>query len=163
MGAGLKPRGTVARDQALLDRIRAGLEPYRRIGHDIAVEQARYVPLELAMTVCVKPHFLRGHVKAALLDAFSNRVLGGGRRGFFHPDNLSFGDALYLSQLVAAAMLVPGVDNVRVDVFQRRFAGPDGEIEHGLLPLGPFEIARLDNDPSFPENGVLTFTMEGGR
>jgi hypothetical protein len=159
----IDPRGTVARDQALLDRIRAGLEPYRRIGHDIAVEQARYVPLELAMTVCVKPHFLRGHVKAALLEAFSNRVLGGGRRGFFHPDNLSFGDALYLSQLVAAAMLVPGVDNVRVDVFQRRFAGPDGEIEHGLLPLGPFEIARLDNDPSFPENGMLTFTMEGGR
>ena len=32
-----------------------------------------------------------------------------------------------------------------------------------LLPLSPFEIARLDNDPSFPENGKLTLDMRGGR
>ena len=157
------PLGTVERDQALLDRIRAALEPYRRIGHDVVVELARYVPLELALTVCVKPHFLRGHVKGALLDLFSNRALGAGRRGFFHPDNLSFGESIYLSRIVAAAMTVPGVDNVQVDVLQRRFEGPNGEIESGVLPLGPFEIARLDNDPSFPEQGALTLNMEGGR
>jgi predicted phage baseplate assembly protein len=157
------PLGSVERDRALLDCIREKLEPYRRIGHDVVVQLARYVPLEAAITVCVKPHFLRGHVKAALLDLFSNRPLGGGRRGFFHPDNLSFGENIYLSRLVAEAMTVAGVDNVRVDVLQRRFEGPNGEIESGVLPLGPFEIARLDNDPSFPENGALTFNMEGGR
>jgi len=31
------------------------------------------------------------------------------------------------------------------------------------LPLGPLEIARLDNNPSFPENGKLTLDMRGGR
>ncbi len=157
------PLGGAEADPALLDRIRAALEPFRRIGHDLAVRAARYVPLEVTLTVWVKPRFLRGHVKAALLDRLSNRALGAGRRGFFHPDNQSFGDHIYASRLVAEAMAVPGVDNVQVEVLQRRFEGPNGEIESGVLPLGPLEIARLDNDPSFPENGVLILTMEGGR
>ena len=34
---------------------------------------------------------------------------------------------------------------------------------NSVLPLGPFEIAQLDNDPSFPENGVLLLDVRGGR
>jgi len=33
----------------------------------------------------------------------------------------------------------------------------------GVLKLGPFEIAQLDNDPSFPERGRLTLDLRGGR
>jgi len=33
----------------------------------------------------------------------------------------------------------------------------------GVLTLGPFQIARLDNDPNFPENGRLTLDIRGGR
>jgi hypothetical protein len=29
--------------------------------------------------------------------------------------------------------------------------------------LHRLEIARLDNDPNFPENGVLRLIMEGGK
>ncbi len=47
--------------------------------------------------------------------------------------------------------------------FERLFQGPKGEIESGVLPLGPLEIARLDNDPSFPELGRMNLTLEGGR
>jgi hypothetical protein len=32
-----------------------------------------------------------------------------------------------------------------------------------VLEIGALEIARLDNDPEFPENGNLTFEMAGGR
>jgi len=32
-----------------------------------------------------------------------------------------------------------------------------------VLRLAPFEIARLDSDPSFPEHGRLTLDMRGGR
>jgi lauroyl/myristoyl acyltransferase len=35
------------------------------------------------MIVCVLPHYLRGHVEAALLEVFSNRVLPDGRRGWY--------------------------------------------------------------------------------
>jgi hypothetical protein len=117
------------------------------------------------MTVCVLPHYLRGHVEAALLDVFSNRVLPDGRRGFFHPDNLTFGEGIYLSKLVAAAQAVPGVESVSVKVtkLQRLFEGPNHEIENGILPLGPLEVARLDNDASFPEKGKFVLVMGGGR
>jgi hypothetical protein len=31
-----------------------------------------------------------------------------------------------------------------------------------VLPMGRLEIARLDDDPSFPERGVLDLTFGGG-
>ncbi|MEP7217455.1 MAG: putative baseplate assembly protein, partial [Bacteroidota bacterium] len=125
--------------------------------------QGRYVPLDIELTVCVLPHYLRGHVKAALLSTFSNRRGPDGRPGFFHPDNLSFGDSIYLSRLIAMAQGVAGVESVRVTRLQRLFVGPNDEIEQGALELAPLEIARLDNDPGNPENGKLTLIMRGGR
>jgi hypothetical protein len=34
---------------------------------------------------------------------------------------------------------------------------------HSVLTLGPFQIARLDNDPNFPENGRMVLNLRGGR
>jgi hypothetical protein len=147
----------------LLGEIEEYLRPYRRIGHDVLVRRAEYVPLDVAMEVCVRPGTLRAHVKAVLLDLFGDRTLPDGRRGFFHPDGLSFGDGIFLSRLVATAQAVAGVESVRVTKLQRLFEEPAGEIETGVLALGPFEIARLDNDPDFPENGQLRLEMRGGR
>jgi len=157
------PLGSETADPALLDQIRAHLYPYRRIGHDLSVQPARYVPLKIELIVCVLPDYLRGHVKAALLDAFSNRQLPDGSLGFFHPDNLSFGEGVFLSKLVAAAAALPGVENVKVKTLERLFEGDNGEIASGVLPFGPLEVARLENDPGFPENGVLNLELRGGR
>jgi hypothetical protein len=107
--------------------------------------------------------FLSGHVEAALLDAFSNRALTGGRKGFFHPDNLRLGGGVALSRIVAAAQAVEGVRSVRVKKLNRKFEDPAGEIEAGLLGVQPWEMPRLDNDPSLPENGTLKINPRGGR
>ncbi len=147
----------------LPEEIEEYLRSYRRIGHDLFVTRAQYVPLDIALEVCVRPDFLRAHVKAALLDLFGNRALPGGRRSFFHPDNLSFGDGIFLSRLIATAQDVTGVESIRVTRLQRLFEEPNREIETGVLPLSPFEIARLDNDPDSPENGQLLLDMRGGR
>jgi hypothetical protein len=153
----------VEASQDLLDKIAGHLYRYRRIGHDVAVKPAHYVPLDIEMTVCVLPDYLRGHVKAVLLDLFSNRMLTGGQCGFFHPDNLTFGEGIFLSKLVAAVQAVSGVESITVTRLERLYEGPNQEIENGILPLGPLEIARLDNDPSLPENGRLQIIMGGGR
>ncbi len=147
----------------LLQQIYAHLYKFRRIGHDVSVKPARRVPLDIAMTVCVHREYMRGDVKAALLNVFSSRINPDGSRGYFHPDNLSFGDGIRLSQLVAAAQAVIGVENVVITKLQRLFEGPADEIDVGILTLGPLEIARLDNDASFPENGKIQFDMQGGR
>jgi predicted phage baseplate assembly protein len=159
----IDPRGQVEADEALLEEIKGYLYRYRRIGHDLVVASARYVPLDIEMIICVLPDYLRGHVKAALFDVFSNRRLPDGRLGFFHPDNLTFGEGIYLSKLVATAQAVPGVENVAVKKLERLDEGSNGEIESSILPLGPLEVARLDNDPSFPEHGQFKLDMRGGR
>jgi len=159
----IDPLGSEDTDEALLCEITRHLYRYRRIGHDVVVAQANYVALDIVMTVCVLPHYLRGHVKSALLDVFSSRAMRDGGKGYFHPDNLSFGDGIYLSKLVAAAQAVAGVESVAVTKLERLFAGPNQEIQNGVLPLGPFEVARLDNNPSFPENGKFTLDLRGGR
>jgi hypothetical protein len=103
---------------------------------------------------------------------FSNRVLPDGTKGFFHPDNLTFGDALFASRIIGAAQSVPGVQNVVITRLERYEVGepaPGTESRKeevpstGRLAMGAFEIARLDNDPSFPENGRLTLELGGGR
>jgi hypothetical protein len=148
----------------LIDDIAAGLHLYRRIGHDLAVAPARIVPLRLALHVCVLPHFSRAHIKAELLDIFSARIRAKGRLGFFHPDNMRFGQSIALSRIVAAAMAVDGIETVRVDALHR-LNEPDGgaALESGHLTLRPDEIARLDNDPNYPENGGIELDLGGGR
>jgi predicted phage baseplate assembly protein len=159
----IDPLGMEEADESLLNEIQARLYKYRRMGHDLKVIKAGYVPLDIKMTVCVKPDYLRGHVEAALLDVFSNRLLSNGKSGFFYPDNLSFGEGIYLSQLISAAQAVDGVASVEVTKLQRYGELPNYEIENGILSLGPHEVARLDNDPDFPENGRIEFELRGGR
>jgi predicted phage baseplate assembly protein len=150
-------------DQDLREVIEGSLYRYRRIGHDLRVQPAKYVPLDIVLTVCVLPHYLRAHVEADLLDLFSNRLLPAGKAAFFHPNNLSFGEGVYLSKLVAAAQAVTGVETVRVSRLQRLYEGPNNEIQTGVLPLSPLEVARLDNDRSLPEHGKLRLDIKGGR
>jgi hypothetical protein len=157
------PIGSGATGEPLLSEIQISLERYRRLGHDLHLEAAEYVPLLLALEVCVLPHYQAAHVKAALLDVLSNRVLAGGKRGFFHPDNVTFGEGVYLSRIMAAAQAVTGVECVRVKKFQRLFEPANHEIANGVLPLRTTEIAQLDNDPNFPERGRLEIHMGGGR
>ena len=164
------PAGSETADGETLAEIGAYLEPFRRIGHDLRVEGADYVPIDLALEVCVLPHVLRGDVAAALRDVFSDRLLPDGGLGFFHPDNLTFGAGLFVSRIVAAAQAVAGVMEVQVIRLARyRFGSPaaDGATRKlpsgGVLKLAPFEIARLDSDPTYPENGRFTLLLRGGR
>jgi predicted phage baseplate assembly protein len=159
----IDPRNEATASQSLLAEIADHLYRFRRIGHDLVVKPAYYVPLNVVLNVCVMPHYLAGHVQAALLLLFSNRRLPDGRLGFFHADNLTFGEGIYLSKMVAVAQAVPGVESVAVTKLERLFEGDNGEVQDGVLPLGPLEVAQLDNDPGFPENGRLKFIMRGGR
>ncbi|HEV3164673.1 MAG TPA: putative baseplate assembly protein [Isosphaeraceae bacterium] len=159
----IDPLGSEELSHHLRTAIFEDLQRYRRVGHDIEVLGADYVPLDLALTVCVLPNYQRGHVKADILDLLSDRVLPDGKLGFFHPDNLTFGDSIAPSRIVALVQGVTGVQNVRLDRLRRLRGGPKSSLVGGLLPIKPLEIARLDNDPNDPENGVLSLVLRGGR
>jgi predicted phage baseplate assembly protein len=155
------PFGRETASAELLQTIKTWLLPRRRIGHDVEVVTATLVPLHITLQVCVRPHFQPAHVKRALLEIFGSGLRPNGDKGFFHPDQLTFGEPIRLSTIVAESQAVPGVASVEVSTLQRLFSPPNHELEDGLLPLGPLEIAQLDNDPTFPENGVLTIEIGG--
>lgn len=157
-------------DDAFRAEMRTFLERYRMAGYDLEIDAPRFVPLDVALTICVSPGYPRPSVEQALFEVFSAADLPDGRRGFFHPDNFTFGQPVYLSRVVAAAMQVPGVAWVDVDDTPpkpsrfRRWGEPaQGEIQAGLIAMRRLEIARLDNDPNAPENGRLEFRLVGGQ
>jgi predicted phage baseplate assembly protein len=143
--------------------VRRCMERYRMAGHDLEVDGPLYVSLEIAMTVCVKRGYLVADVKAALRAIFSSRTSANGGQGLFHPDNFTFGQSVFLSTFYAAAQAVAGVDSVEITKFQRQGSPSDEALASGRLTLGRLEIARLDNDPDFPERGVFNLSMRGGR
>src|SRR5262249_29818586 len=102
------PLGRDTAPERLIERVFTDLEQYRRLGHDLSVRPAEYVPLRLELAVCALPHYQRAHVKAALLARFGTRKLADGTLGFFHPDELTFGEGIALSRIVAAAQAVHG-------------------------------------------------------
>jgi predicted phage baseplate assembly protein len=150
-------------DAAFEARLREYMESFRMAGYDLEVDGPRLVPLDLALDVCVKPDYFRGQVLAALLERFGTRPLPDGRRGFFHPDEWTFGQPVFLSRIYAAAGEVEGVESVAVKRFQRLGRPAGTEIRDGALPIDRLEIAVLDNDPNFQENGRLEVSMGGGK
>jgi len=153
---------TAARDPQFKADLRAHLERYRVAGYDLEISDPVYVPLELALLVCVQPGYFRSDVLAGLLRAFSTQDYADGTQGFFNPDNFTFGQPLFLSKVCAAAATVAGVASVQPKKFQRYGRLANHELANALIPAAPLEILRLDNDRNFPENGKIEFDLHGG-
>ena len=113
---------------------------------------------------------IRGDVERELLGALSSGHFRGGR-GYFHPDNFSFGDNILLSPIIARGMAIEGVTWIGTRDAAGRSLGRFGRLDQpdldyqdeAEIPIGADEIARLDNDPSFPDFGRLRLIMAGGR
>jgi hypothetical protein len=143
--------------------LRKHVNRYRLAGQDLELESPGYVSLQIDLTVCVDPAYFRSDVERALTLVLGSRILPDGTKGVFHADNFTFGQTVYLSPIYAAARRIAGVTSIVATVFQPQ--GPPATIflSTGKIPLGPFQIARLDNDPSLPDHGKLTLVMQGGK
>ncbi len=139
------------------------LDLHRMAGVDLDLGRTVEVPLDIVIEVCVRSDQIAANVERAVLEALSPRTHPDGSLGFFHPDRWTFGQPVYLSQLYGAVMRVDGIEWVDAHRFQRLGRAANREIENGVLPIGPLEIARLDNDPNFEERGQLVLQVRGGR
>jgi hypothetical protein len=143
-------------------QLRSALERYRMAGYDLEVDEPRFVPVELELTVCVRRDHFKADVEQAVLQVLGSGQQPDGRPGLFNPDLFTFGQPVYLSSVYAAVHAVPGVDSVTITTFRRQHEPNVDGIETGLLPMGRLEIAQLDNNPNLPDRGVLTVTTGGG-
>jgi predicted phage baseplate assembly protein len=143
--------------------LREQLDAVRMAGYDLEVDAPRFVALEIGLFVCAARDHFRSQVRLDVLRALGATRNPDGSTGFFHPDNLTFGTPVYLSAIYARVMSVEGVASVEARRFRRRGSTRTAALEDGVLTFGRLEIARLENDPSFPERGTLEIEMGGGK
>jgi Baseplate J-like protein len=158
-----EPKGAGNLTPALRKELKQNINRYRLAGQDIDLEPPQYLSLDIALTICVDPAYFQSDVEKALSDVLGSRILPDGSKGLFYPDNFTFGQTVYLSPIYAAARKVAGVQSVIATVFEPQGVPSSTYLAKGEIPLGPFQIARLDNDPSLPDHGQLTLIMEGGK
>jgi len=156
------PEGTETVSDTTRTTIVAGMENYRMAGHDVDVDAPVYVSLELTINVCAAPGYLAPDVQQSLLQLLGTGTLPNGSTALFNPDNFTFGQPVYLSPIVAAVQQTDGVASVTVSTFRRQGQPATSGLASGVIPLQSLEIARLDNDPNYPEHGILTVYVCGG-
>jgi predicted phage baseplate assembly protein len=158
------PRGTNRLTSQLQSDIKKTVRRYHLAGQDLEVDGAQYVPLQIELEVCVEPGYFRSDVQRSLLQLLNAGTSASGAKGLFHPDNFTFGTTVYLSPIYAAARSVAGVKAVRASTFQPQGLNFTTQyIDAGAIPIGPLQIARLENDPSLPNHGQLSLVLEGGK
>ena len=150
-------------DGPFREEITRYLDGYRMAGQDVDVDGPQFASLDVELFVCVRPDFFRTDVEQQLRQVFSSGTLPDGRRGFFHPDNFTFGQPVWLSGIYAAAQAVAGVQSVEVTKFQRQGDDESDARDSGVLRLARLEIARLEQNPDFPEHGKLAIQLGGGK
>ncbi|MFJ9456293.1 putative baseplate assembly protein [Kitasatospora sp. NPDC101447] len=152
--------------QELSDGLRAqvvaALDAVRLAGQDVDVRPPQFVAVELALHVCAAPGRSRAVVRRAVRDALLAGRLPDGRPGLLAGPSLGFGRPLLLGEVYAAAAAVPGVDSVKALTLRRYDAPDNGELAAGRLDVAPWQVLRLDDDPSLPEHGVLRLEIDGG-
>lgn len=136
--------------------LEAALEQKRLTGYDVQVEDARYAPINISLVVHVKPEYFVKQVRAEVQQAT-------GPQGFFAPARFDFGQPVRLSDLYSTVLGVQGVLYITVARFKRLGDRYPDEKADGVIDVGTLEIARCDNDPAHPENGVLFLHMCGGK
>jgi hypothetical protein len=158
-----EPNGAGNLTPALRKALKKNINRYRLAGQDIELESPQYVSLRIELAVCVDPDYFQANVEKQLLQVLGSRLLPNGQKGLFYPDTFTFGQTVYLSPIYAAARKVAGVTSVAATIFQPQGVPTTIYLDKGEIPLGPFQIARLDNDPSLPDHGQLTLVMQGGK
>lgn len=141
-------------DDAFTVDLRRYFAPRLMAGWDLKISPPRYVPIDLHLAVRPRLGTDPSVARHRILEHFAT-----GEIDFLNPDHFTFGRSVYLSEVIAAAMDIPEVADVEARVFHRWGEPPGDELERGEIPIGPLEIARLDNDPAAPHRGILRVEM----
>jgi hypothetical protein len=159
----VEPTGGGNLTPSLQKTLKKTVERYRLAGQDLQLESPQYVSLQITLGVLVDPNYFQSDVEQSLLQVLGNQVLPNGQKGLFYPDNFTFGQTVYLSPVYKAARSVAGVISVTATQFQPQGVDSTQYLAAGQIKLGSLQVARLDNDPSYPDHGQLILNMQGGK
>lgn len=149
-------------DEEFKDELHEHIEPFRLMAHDLEIVEPTFVPLDIVLQVTIKDSYFQSSIRSALEETFGNKDYNSGKRGFFHPDNLSFGQPVFLSRIIQQAMEIDGVYRAEVSRFQVWGRTPRDELNRGVIATDTLSIVQVDNNPYTPEYGLIDFKLEGG-
>jgi hypothetical protein len=148
------PDGTGVTPRQLL---RVLVERRRLVGAEVFLEAAKPAPIAFTLSVRASAGYFRTELLQALSDVFS-----AGEGGFFEPGRLDFGEDLYASDLIDAAMGVEGVAVACLNRFKRVGSGwPDRTAEE-FIPIAEDEYVSCLNIRGQPDRGYFRLIVSGG-
>lgn len=170
----IDPIGTTELSNQLRKAVSDYLNAVRLIGEDIEIRPPLFVPLEINVVLCAKPDVWPEDLTFVLEQEFSAGWTPDGRKGFFHPDEWTFGQPLYASQIIGRAMRVQGVEHVVgqktgtppadkiISVSIKRWNSPFAATD-ALTQVNYNEIIQVMGNPDHLEQGIIRFEVKGGR
>jgi len=170
----IDPVGTNELSYELRTAVAGYLNAVRLIGEDIEIRPPEFVPLEIQVVVCANPDVWPEDLEFVLEQEFSAGWTPDGRKGFFHPDEWTFGQPLYASQIIGRAVKVHGVEHVvgqkagtppaekTITVSIKRWNAPFASTD-ALTQLNYNEIVQVMGNPDHMEQGFIRFEVKGGR
>ena len=137
--------------------LRALIEQRRLVGVEVFLEAAKPAAVTFSLSVRAKPGFFRSELKQALADVFSSDD-----GGFFEPGRLDFGEDLFASDIIEAAMAVNGVAVACLNRFKRVGSSWPDRAAEGFIPVADDEYIRCLNRRGDQANGYFRITVNGG-
>lgn len=144
------PRGAHRITPARFAELDARMQAVRQVGRPVIPRQPVFVPLDLAIAICVARGFAFGDVAERVL-----RALSAGRAGFFHPDRFSFGMPLRRPELEAAIAGVEGVGAVLDIALRQRGLTGWKLFDTAQITAAADRIIKVENDPDRPGQGSI--------
>jgi predicted phage baseplate assembly protein len=156
------PSRAVALSDSEVRVLQKRLDARRQAGREVRVLEPRYASIDVRIEICAEPTSYGGDVERAVTEALVGRGPSRFGRGFFSPDNFTFGTPLSRSKLEAAVDGVSGVRAVGKIEVRRRGYFDWQELSESYLPVGDDVVIRLEDDPRHPDWGSLTLDVKGG-
>lgn len=137
--------------------LRPLIDAYRMIGTEVFLERAKPAPVAIILSVRAKPGYFRTEMRQALAQVFASD-----RGGYFEPGAHGFGEALYASDIIEAAMQVEGVAVACLNGFRRLGRGFADSTKAGVIHVADDEYIQCLNERGNPDGGRIEITVNGG-
>jgi len=146
-------------DETLTPRriIRNLIEEYRMLGTEVFLETATPASINITLSIRAKAGYFRSELKQALAQVFTSD-----EGGFFEIGRLDFGEPLYASDVIEAAMAVEGVSVACLNLFRRVGKGFEDRVADGVITIADTEFIQCNSNRSSPEEGSLRIVVNGG-
>ena len=135
----------------------------RLAGYESYVLPPRYVSIDLRLEVCGDPYYFASDIETAVLSVLRPGTLPDGSVGFFDHTRWSFGEPLESSALLTAIQDVTGVRGVSSVRYRQRGVQANWVPLPQTLLVAKDQILRVDDDPSRPDAGSLSVTVDGAK